>query len=182
MLFRSTGLKDGDFKVINGDAQTKLNAVINGQADALLGFVTDQVNQIESATRKPVSAVLFADHGVDNAGASIVAHLDTLKNQPELVRRFMRAATLAMEDTEKNPEAAVEALLKEFPKAGTPEALMSGLKTAIPLFHTADTRGQRPFRVSAKTMADTLATMLQIGGIEASGADASKYYTNDFLP
>ena len=94
----------------------------------------------------------------------------------------MRAATLAMEDTEKNPEAAVEALLKEFPKAGTPEALMSGLKTAIPLFHTADTRGQRPFRVSAKTMADTLATMLQIGGIEASGADASKYYTNDFLP
>ena len=182
LFMKRTNLKEGDFKVINGDAQTKLNAVINGQADALLGFATDQVNQIESATKKPVSVIMFADQGVDNSGASIVANLDTLKSQPDLVRRFMRAATLAAEETEKNPAAAIDALLKQFPKAGTLEALMSGLKIAIPLFHTPETRGQRPFRASAKAITDTVATMVQIGGIEVSDADPAKYYTNDFLP
>jgi len=34
-VLKKTGLKEGDFTTVAGDAQTKLNAVINGQADLL---------------------------------------------------------------------------------------------------------------------------------------------------
>ena len=37
LFLKKTGLKDGDYKVVSGDAQTKLNAVINNQAEVLLG-------------------------------------------------------------------------------------------------------------------------------------------------
>ena len=34
---------------------------------------------------------------------------DYLKNKPDVVRRFLRAATRSLEESAKNPEAAVDA-------------------------------------------------------------------------
>src|SRR6478609_5247172 len=42
LFLKKTGLKESDFKTVSGDAQTKLNAVMNNQADLLLGYVMDQ--------------------------------------------------------------------------------------------------------------------------------------------
>jgi NitT/TauT family transport system substrate-binding protein len=42
LFLKKTGLKESDFQTVAGDGQTKLNAVINGQADLLLGYVMDQ--------------------------------------------------------------------------------------------------------------------------------------------
>ena len=42
LFLKKTGLKESDFRTVSGDAQTKLNAVINGQADLLLGYLMDQ--------------------------------------------------------------------------------------------------------------------------------------------
>lgn len=183
LFLKRTGLKESDFKTVSGDAQTKLNAVINGQADALAGFSMDQGVQIEAATKKPVTNLLFADFGVNSAGAAIVANTELLKSDPELVRKFMRATVLAFEDAEKSPDAAVAAELKAMPKAGDPISLLSGLKTAIPLFHDASAPKQRLFVVGSKTMTDTLGSLVEINGIDAAAAtDPSKYFTNEFLP
>src|SRR5262245_31354898 len=38
LFLKKTGLKESDFKTVSGDATTKVNAVINGQADLLLGM------------------------------------------------------------------------------------------------------------------------------------------------
>ena len=54
LFLKKTGLKESDFKIVSGDAQTKLNAVINGQADLLLGYVMDQSMKIKDATGKDV--------------------------------------------------------------------------------------------------------------------------------
>ena len=52
LFLKKTGLKESEFKTVSGDAQTKLNAVINGQADLLLGYVMDQSMRIKDATGK----------------------------------------------------------------------------------------------------------------------------------
>ena len=54
LFLKKTGLKEADFKTVAGDGQTKLNAVINGQADLLLGYVMDQSMKIKDATGKDV--------------------------------------------------------------------------------------------------------------------------------
>src|SRR3982750_3326503 len=54
LFLRKTGLKESDFKQVAGDAQTKLNAVINNQADLLLGYVMDQALKLQDAKHQPV--------------------------------------------------------------------------------------------------------------------------------
>src|SRR6185295_12446050 len=84
-----------------GDAQTKLNAVMNGQADLLLGYVMDQAIKLQDATHKAVHPIRFADYGVNLISSGIIANTSTLKDKPDMVRRFLRATTKAMEEIGK---------------------------------------------------------------------------------
>ena len=66
LFLKKTGLQEGQYKIVSGDGQTKLNAVINGQADLLLGYVMDQNIKMQDATKKPVEVIRFADYGVND--------------------------------------------------------------------------------------------------------------------
>jgi len=182
LFLKKTGLKESDFRTVAGDGQTKLNAVINGQADLLLGYLMDQNIKIQDATKKPVTVIPFADYGVNMVVSGIIAHRDTLKDKPDLVRRFMRAATRAFEDAKTSPEAAVDAMLKANSKSGVRESLIVGLKLTTPLYHTPETTKLRPFRVSAKDMNESFSMLVEYGGLDKSAGKAEDYYTNEFLP
>ena len=182
LFLKKTGLQESDFKTVSGDGQTKLNAVINGQADLLLGYLMDQNIKIQDATKKPVTVIPFADYGINLVVSGLIAHRDTLKEKPDLVRRFMWAATRAFEESEKNPEAAVDAMLKANAKAGIRESLIVGLKLTTPLYRTEETAKDRPFRVSAKNMAESFAMLQEYGGLEKTAGKVEDYYTNEFLP
>jgi NitT/TauT family transport system substrate-binding protein len=73
--------REGDFKQVAGDAQTKLNAVINGQADLLLGYVMDQAIKLQDATKKQVYPIRFADYGVNLVSS---ASSSTRKRSPRI--------------------------------------------------------------------------------------------------
>ena len=114
--------------------------------------------------------------------SGIIAHKDMLKEKPDLVKKFMRAATRSFEEATKNPEAAVDAMLKANAKAGQRDSLIVGLKLTTPLYHTPETANLRPFRVSPKDMNDSFSLLLEYGGLEKSAGKADDYYTNEFLP
>jgi NitT/TauT family transport system substrate-binding protein len=183
LFLKKTGLQEGQFKTVSGDAQTKLNAVINGQADLLLGYVMDQNIKLQDATKKPVQVVRFADYGVNLISSGIVANKDTLASKGDLVKRFMRASTRALEEAEKNPEAAVDATLKAQPKSGQRDTMLVGLKLTTDLYHTDETKKQRPFRVTMKNVNESLDMLVQYGGMDAATrGKAEDYVTLDYLP
>jgi NitT/TauT family transport system substrate-binding protein len=183
LFLKKTGLQEGQYKVVSGDGQTKLNAVINGQADLLLGYVMDQNIKIQDATKKPVEVIRFADYGITMVSSGVIAHKDTLANKADMVRRFMRATTRAFEETEKNPEASIDAMLKANAKAGQRDTLIVGIKLTTPLYHSAETKGQRPLRASMKDINDSLDLLVQYGGLDpAVRGKAEDWVTNDFLP
>jgi NitT/TauT family transport system substrate-binding protein len=166
LFLKKTGLQEGQYKVVSGDGQTKLNAVINGQADLLLGYVMDQNIKIQDATKKPVEVIRFADYGITMVSSGVIAHKDTLANKADMVRRFMRATTRAFEETEKNPEASIDAMLKANAKAGQRDTLIVGIKLTTPLYHSAETTGQRPLRASLMDINDSLDLLVQYGGLD----------------
>lgn len=183
LFLKKTGLKERDFEVVSGDAQTKLNAVINGQADLLLGYVMDQSMKIKDATGKSVTPIRFADYGVNMVSSGIIAHTDTLKDNPDLVRRFMAATTKAVEAAEKAPKDAAAAILKANPKGGKPDTLQEGFELTIPLYRTKETEKMRPFQVTDANMKETVDMLVEYGGLDASAKDNPKrFYTRDFLP
>jgi NitT/TauT family transport system substrate-binding protein len=183
LFLQKTGLKQSDFKTVAGDAQTKLNAVINGQADLLLGYVMDQAIKLQDATHKPVYPIRFADYGVNMVSSGIIAQKDYVKAHEDLVRRFLRAATRSLEEAAKNPDAAVDAMLKAKPKSGVRDTAIVGMKETARLYKGPDNPNDRPLRVGAKNMAETLTLLTQYGGVDKSEAGKPEdYYTNAYLP
>jgi NitT/TauT family transport system substrate-binding protein len=183
LFLKKTGLTESDFKTVAGDGQTKLNAVINGQADLLLGYVMDQSMKIKDATGKDAYPIKFADYGIVLVSSGIVANTDFVKENPDLVRRFMKATTEAVEAAEKDPKAAIDAILETNPKAGKPDTLLQGFQLTIPLYRTAETKALRPFRVTDQNMAESVALLVEYGGLAASAKENPKaFYTNDYLP
>ena len=183
LFLKKTGLKDTDFKQVAGDAQTKLNAVINGQADLLLGYVMDQAIKLQDATHKQIYPIRFADYGVNLVSSGIIVQKDFLKTKPDVVKRFMRAATRSLEEAAKSPDAAVDAMLKAQPKSGVKDTALVGLKNTIALYRGPDNAGDRPFHVGSKNMAETLQLLVDYGGLDkASAGKAEDYYTNAYLP
>ena len=183
LFLKKTGLKDSDFKTVSGDAQTKLNAVMNNQADLLLGYVMDQAIKLQDATHKEIYPIRFADYGVNMVSSGIIVQKDYLKAHPDVVKRFLRAATRSLEESAKNPEAAIDAMLKANPKSGVRETALVGMKNTAALYKGPDNPNDRPLRVGAKNMDETLALLVEYGGLDKSSAGkATDYYTNDFLP
>jgi NitT/TauT family transport system substrate-binding protein len=183
LFLKKTGLSDADFKTVSGDAQTKLNAVINNQADLLLGYVMDQAIKLQDATHKQVYPIRFADYGVNMVSSGIIVQKDFLKQKPDLVKRFMRATTKSLEEAAKNPDAAVDAMLAANPKSGVKETALVGMKNTAALYKGPDNPNDRPLRVGAKNMDETLALLVEYGGLDkGSAGKATDYYSNDYLP
>jgi NitT/TauT family transport system substrate-binding protein len=171
LVLAKVGMKESDLTIVAGDNRAKLNAVVNSQVDAMLGYSMDQNLRIAAATHKPVTVLPFADYGVNLASSSIVVSKDTADKQADLVSRFMRAATKAVIDAESDPAAAVDAMLKANPKAGDRADLIEGLKLTIPLYHTSEARGQPPFRASPSEVKASVGLLAASGTISQASAD-----------
>ena len=183
LFLKRTGLKEGEFNVVSGDGQTKLNAVINGQADLLLGYVMDQSMKVKDATGKDMTPIMFADYGINLVSSGIIANKDFVKANPDLVRRFMSATTKAFEAAEKAPGEAAQAVLDALPKSGKIDTMRKGFELTIPLYRTKETADRRPFEVTDQNMADSVDLLVEYGGVDASAAkDPKAYYTRDYLP
>src|ERR1700760_1214524 len=183
LFLKKTGLKESDFQTVAGDGQTKLNAVINGQADLLLGYVMDQSMKIKDATGKDVYPIKFADYGINMVSSGLVANTDYVKANADVVKRFMDATTKAVEAAEKDPKGAAQSILDANPKGGKIDTLTQGFELTIPLYRTAETKSKRPFQVTDQNMTDSVNLMVEYGGLEAKAKENPKaFYTNDYLP
>ena len=108
LFLKKTNLKDGDFKTVAGDAQTKLNAVINNQADLLLGYVMDQAIKLQDATQKPIYPIKFSDYGINMVSSGIIVQKDLLKSKPELYMPMIDTAEIVSKRYKISREAQDE--------------------------------------------------------------------------
>jgi NitT/TauT family transport system substrate-binding protein len=183
LFLKKTGLSETDFTTVSGDAQTKLNAVINGQADLLLGYVMDQSMKIKDATGKDVYPIKFADYGVNLVSSGIVTQTDLLKTNPGLVRRFMAASVKSVEAAMKDPKGAAQAILNANPNGGKLDTLQEGFELTMPLYQAPGSKDTKPFRVSDKLMTNTIGLMIDYGGLDpAAKTNPKQFYTNNYLP
>ena len=183
LFLKKTNLKESDIKILSGDPQTKINAVINNQADLLLGYVMDQSMKIKDATGKDVFPIKFADYGIILVSSGLVANTDYVKANPDLVKRMMTASIKAVEAAVKDPKGAAQAILNANPKGGKIETLTQGFELTIPFYKDPTGQSKQYFRVSDKIMTDSVDLMVEYGGLEAVAKEKVKsFYTNDYLP
>ncbi len=178
LFLQNVGVKETDFSTVSGDTYVKVNSVINGQADIVIGYPMDQGMKILDATGKRVNIIKFADFGVNLVSSGIVANKDT---NPDLIKRFMAASTRSVSEAVKDPKGAVDAILKTSPKAGKYETLLEGFELTKE-FYKDNGNTPSPLNVPDQVMKDTVVTMVEHGGLDAVALKNPKaFYTNQYL-
>ncbi|MGZ3329929.1 MAG: ABC transporter substrate-binding protein, partial [Xanthobacteraceae bacterium] len=83
---------DGDkIKVINLDPAGTVPALVAGKVQAVASYAQGAVPGIEIRSKKDTTSFYYADCGVTAVSNGIIVHKDLLKQDPELIRTFVKA-------------------------------------------------------------------------------------------
>lgn len=108
-------LDSSKIRLVNVDPAGKVIATLEKRTDALLGSIDAQSFQIEAKGVK-TSMLSYDDLGVRLVGLTVVAHEDTIKGNPDLIRRFVLATRKSFQAAIADPQAAVRAAVKVKPE------------------------------------------------------------------
>ena len=139
-------------------------------------------NQSITLPRQGVPLVNFgyAEFGVNTVGLQIHAHEDTIRNNPDLVRRFVKATVRSFEAAIADPMASIKAGQKVKSDLET-ELSLEQLKVGIGLMPSKASQGKPIGFMAPADWADTLQLMKQYMGLETN-QKAEDFYTNQFVP
>lgn len=164
-------------RLVNVDPAGKVIATLEKRTDALLGSIDAQSFQIEAKGVK-TSMLSYDDLGVRLVGLTVVAHEDTIKGNPDLIRRFVVATRRAFEAAQADPQAAVRAAMKIKPELD-PTALKQQMDASLSKFESPSTKGL-PIGVGSEVdWKSTLELLNEFQGIKTD-RPASSFFTNDF--
>ncbi len=175
----ANNLNADSIKLIHMDPKAKIPAVTEKRADALLGGADDQAITIEAKGFK-VRVLKFSDMGVTSVGFTILAHVDTIKEKPDLVRRVVAASIKGFEDALKDPDAAVAALKKIAPLA---DAAIVKRQLEVDLsFLFSRNNPQRKLGYGPPQDWDMTYELLKKYRGMVTDQPVTAFYTNEFLP
>ncbi|MBN9076165.1 MAG: ABC transporter substrate-binding protein [Rhizobiales bacterium] len=170
-------LDESKIKLVNVDAASKVVAVLEKRADATLGSV-DAQSFVMEAKGVPASVLSYDDLGVKLVGLGIVANMDTIKDSPDLVKRFVKATRKSFEEALKNPDAAVAAAVKVKPELDA-KVLRQQMDVSLSKLESPNTKGEPIGVGSVKDWDNTVALLKKYQNLETdkTGAD---FFTNDY--
>src|SRR5262249_24280535 len=113
-------------------------------ADAMTSYVVSEVPAMERRLGPgSIRAFMYADYGIGTIGQSVIANTATIQDNPDLVRRFLKATYRGVKAAMEDPAKAIAALKKARPDAD--EALMlSQLKLAQEKLYVSERTRQKP--------------------------------------
>jgi len=177
LLLKANNLKESDINMIDMPVASMVPALLQGQVDAVLGSIDAYQIQAESQGAQ-LDVYRFADYGVPTVSTSIFASNDYLKNNPEIVKKFVAASLKGWSFALDHPDQAVKDLKKVFPEANEQLATKE-LAAITPLFCSGGAKyiGKAEDALWAKSQ-DLLSEVKLL----PAGQDPKSYYSSDYLP
>jgi NitT/TauT family transport system substrate-binding protein len=177
------GMKVDDVNLITvANPQSKEQAVLNKQADALLGYFMDQGPRMQLQTGVKMGWTRLYDMaGVSTLSSAIIANNDWLKdakNQAQL-RRFLRASQRGWQYTFDNRDEAAEIFMKRAP-AFNKEISLLEINGTMTILRTEKTKG-KPIGWSASEDWKESQDLLEKYAKLKSQPDVNVYFSNEFL-
>ena len=177
LLLKANNLKESDITMIDMPVASMVPALLQGQVDAVLGSIDAYQIQAE-AQGAQLDVYRFADYGVPTVSTSIFASDSYLKDNPEIVKKFIAASLKGWSFALDHPDKAVKDLKTVFPEVN--EKLATAELAAItPLFCSGGAKyiGKAEDALWAKSQ-DLLSEVKLL----PAGQDPKTYYTNAYLP
>jgi len=178
-LFARNGVDINKVKILRVEGAGKMVAVAEKRAEGLMSGLD---NQSLTLPKQGVPLIDFAysKYGTNTVGLTILTNNDLLKDNPDLVRRFVKATVRSFEAAIKDPDASIKAGQKVKPDMET-ELSLEQLKVGIALMKS-DASAKLPIGAFAeKDWQDTLDLMKKYMALETD-KKATDFFTNAYLP
>jgi NitT/TauT family transport system substrate-binding protein len=192
-MFRAFAAKNGvDLsKVKITYVKATVEPLMVGQIDFFSGWVVNQTYQIEQESVKPDApaavkgktwkVMKVSDYGIPSYADVIFTSGDTLKKNPELVRRYLKAVQRGMQYVIDHPDEAVEILAKFPGQIEDAKKLAWRFKLQNPLVQGEDTAKNGLLWMNPAVW-DRMIGYLKEGEQIPRTVPASAVMTDDYLP
>jgi NitT/TauT family transport system substrate-binding protein len=182
-LLGKLGMKLEDVQLITvASTAAKDQAVLNKQADALIGFFMDQGVRLEPQTGVKIGWTRLHDMGgISVLSSAIIANNDWVKDpkNQELLRGFLRATQRGWQYAADNRREAAEIFVKAKPNIPLGIALGT-LEGALTITRTERTRASPVAWSSPEDWRDTQELLTKYANLKPQ-ADLNVFYTNSYL-
>jgi NitT/TauT family transport system substrate-binding protein len=173
-LLRDGGLTEADVS-LESIGFNQVESFMSGQQDIVVGYVSNEPVQLR-AQGLDVDVLQVADY-VQLASNGMITNETTIANNPELVRRMIKAFLRGLSDTIANPDEAYEISKKHVEGlAEMDEAVQKEVLAVSIDFWKADRLGFS----SPQAWENMHNVLLEIGLISPS-LDVGEAYSNDFI-
>jgi len=178
-LAQVNGFDPDKVTFVNIAAEAKFTALAAKQVDVIFDYYSGAPFYYKAMGRENVKSMMFADWGVDVYSNALVASEKYIKENPGIIKRFVRASLRGWEFTLKNPEEAIEIMARQRPEIDKP-VLLANLKLIIDLFRTNRYKQNGIGWVDDKKMSDSIRIIAQYRDLKVD-TKTKEVYTNEFL-
>ena len=186
IVLAKAGLAEADIKLTNVPDGALVSSYLQGSGGAvgILGGLDDKPAEIKANGGDEPVTFPYSDYGVNQVGYCISTHTDTVKNKPDLVKRFVAATVKAYAEAEKDPDAAVASMadivggtMAEDEGKAQARAVLD--VTLGVLYSTNNTDRKLGLNV-ASDWEDMVGLMKKYNDLDPK-ANPTSFYTNDFI-
>lgn len=186
IVLQNAGLTIDDVKLVNVAEGALVSSYLQGAggAVAMLGGLDDKPAEIKAAGGPAPIGLAYSDYGVNQIGYCISTTKDLVKNNPDLVKRFVQATMKSYAETLKNPDAAIASMadivggtMNQDDSKAQARAVLD--VTLSVLFSAANKDKKLGLNVPSD-WDDMIALMKKYNGLDPK-ADPKSFYTNQFL-
>ena len=161
-----------------------VSSYLQGLAPAYLGGIDNGPAEIEANGGKPPFILNYADFGVYQPGYAIVAHRDMVKDNPDLVKRFVKGTLMATKEALANPDEAIQSLINWVASTSDDKEKKQArqvLDVTLSILYSANNKDKR---LGYNVPGDWAAAldMLQKYTDLKTDMKPEDFYTNDFVP
>lgn len=187
IVLEAAGLKEGDISVTNVPDGALVSSYLQGAGGAvgILGGLDDKPAEIKANGGDDPIAFPYSDYGVNQVGYCIVASADTVKNNPDLVKRFLAATMKSYKEAEANPDAAIASMADIVGGSMAEDQGKAQARSVLDvtlgiLYSKANTDKKLGYNVPAD-WDEMLALMKKYNDLQTD-QPATAFYSNDYLP
>jgi len=111
VALKNAGVDVSRVKIVNVAEAALVPSYLQNKAPCILGGIDDKPAEIQANGGEAPVIFNYAYYGVYQPGYSIVAHKDLVKDNPDLVRRFVKATLQATAAALANPDECIDSLV-----------------------------------------------------------------------
>jgi len=179
----ANGMSESDVKMSTVSPPYE-SYLLLGRVQAVPGYVDAEVPELEAKAGGPgsLSVMLGADFGYDVYGSGMFTAEATIKDNPDLVRRFTAAYLKAFADVIKDPVGAAAIVAKAVPEyAAKQDVLVKQIEADIKYtFTSPETEKHGLGWMTEATWQKTIDVLTAQGAIKTP-IEASAAFTDEFL-